>query len=79
MRINSIKLKNIRSFLRSYKWSSYRVYLGEADPVMRGIIVNNNLINDLIPADKYQEFIEDWFNKVKMEANSTILGAKLLE
>src|SRR3989344_5025592 len=72
-------LKNIRSFLRSYKWSSYRVYLGEADPVMRGIIVNNNLINDLIPADKYQEFIEDWFNKVKMEANSTILGAKLLE
>lgn len=72
-------LKAVRNFLLSYKWSSYRTYLGEIDPMISEIIVKDNLINKLVSVKKYQEFTEDWIKKGKIKVELDILGAKLLE
>ncbi len=68
-------LEKVRNYLQDYKWSSYRAYLGEADPVMMDIITEGNLIRELVPAEQHQEFTEEWLIKNE-EAN---LGAKLLD
>jgi len=72
-------LKATRKFLYGYRWSSYRAYLGEIDRMISNLITEDNLIKDLVPTNKYQGFIEDWFEKVRIETDLAILGAKLLE
>src|SRR3989344_4733011 len=72
-------LKATRKFLHDYRWSSYRAYLGEIDQMISNLITEDNLIKDLAPTNKYQGFIEDWFEKVKIETDLAILGASLLE
>src|SRR3989338_10664020 len=71
-------LKATRKFLYGYRWSSYRAYLGEIDQMISNLITEDNLIKDLVPTNKYQGFIEDWFEKVKIETDLAILGASLL-
>lgn len=72
-------LKTVRSFLNSYRWSSYSRYTGKEGLEFGKIIEANNLIDDLIPRKKYREFLEDWFNKVNFDKDISIQGAKLLE
>jgi putative transposase len=68
-------LKNVRNYLQNYKWSSYGIYSMETNPIIGGILTENNLIKELVPIEKYREFTEEWL--IKNE--EAILGAGLLE